>query len=76
MIQFVYATLVLALATLLALLLPSSGPLRGPTTAELYAAGPEAVTLGNDPIFPDELPANPTPAAGSLALPGSETNQR
>jgi len=74
--QFVYATLVLALATLLALLLPSSGPLRGPTTAELYAAGPEAVTLGNDPIFPDELPANPTPAAGSLALPGSETNQR
>jgi hypothetical protein len=44
----------------LALALPSSGPLRGPTTAELYLAQSESevVTAGNDPILTGEFPEN------------------
>lgn len=58
--RVVYATFVLALTLLLALALPSSGPLRGPTTAELYLAQSESevVTAGNDPILTDEFPEN------------------
>jgi anti-sigma factor RsiW len=56
--RVVYATFVLALTLLLALALPSSGPLRGPATAELYLAQSEIVTGGNDPIFAGELPEN------------------
>ena len=58
--RVVYATFVLALTLLLALVLPPSGPLRGPTTAELYLAQSESevVTAGNDPIFAGELPEN------------------
>ena len=56
--RVVYATCVLALTLLLALALPSSGPLRGPTTAELYLAQSEEVTAGSIPIFTGELPSN------------------
>ncbi|MGD0921217.1 MAG: hypothetical protein ABSA70_05545 [Terriglobia bacterium] len=56
--RVVYATFLLALTLLLALALPSSGPLRGPTTAELYLAQSEVVTAGNDPIFTGEFPEN------------------
>jgi anti-sigma factor RsiW len=56
--RVVYATCVLALTLLLALALPSSGPLRGPTTAELYLAQAEEVTAGSIPIFTGELPSN------------------
>lgn len=49
--RVVYATGLLALTLMLALLLPSSGPLRGPTTAELYLAEQEMVAPGNAPIF-------------------------
>jgi hypothetical protein len=38
--------------------LPSSGPLRGPTMAELYVAQSEEVTAGSIPIFTGELPGN------------------
>jgi hypothetical protein len=58
--RVVYASFVLALTLLLALALPSSGPLRGPTTAELYLAQSESevVTAGNDPILTGEFPEN------------------
>lgn len=52
--RMVYAGLLLALMLLLALALPASGPLRGPTTAELYWAQPDTTTLTSDAIFPDE----------------------
>jgi anti-sigma factor RsiW len=58
--RVVYATFLLALTLLLALALPSSGPLRGPTTADLYLAQSESevVTAGNDPILTGEFPEN------------------
>ena len=56
--RVVYATFLLALTLLLALALPSSGPLRGPTTAELYLAQSEVVIAGNDPVFTGEFPEN------------------
>jgi hypothetical protein len=56
--RVVYASFLLALTLLLALALPSSGPLRGPTTADLYLAQSEVVTVGTSPIFAGELPEN------------------
>jgi anti-sigma factor RsiW len=54
--RVVYATCVLALTLLLALALPSSGPLREPTTADLYLAQSEEVTAMSSPVFLGELP--------------------
>jgi anti-sigma factor RsiW len=54
--RFVYATLVVTFALLLALALPPSGPLRGPTVSELLSAEPEVTVAVNDPVFPYELP--------------------
>ncbi len=64
--RFVYASLLLALTVLLALLLPSSGPLRATTTPDLYFAGQEALTSESDPILAGE------PAEGkSIVAPGA-----
>jgi hypothetical protein len=52
--RVVYATLLLTLTLLLALALPPSGPLRGPTAADLYLAQAEVVTAGNAPIYTGE----------------------
>jgi hypothetical protein len=52
--RFVYAAALLTLTLMLALGLPSSGPLRGPGTTELLVAQPEIATLGNDPAFAEE----------------------
>lgn len=49
--RFVYAVSLLTLALLLSLVLPSAGPLRGPTSAEIYLAQPESSAFGNDPVF-------------------------
>jgi anti-sigma factor RsiW len=50
--RFVEATSVLALVALLALALPSSGPLRGPTTDELLLQAQSEVTMATaDPMI-------------------------
>jgi hypothetical protein len=51
--RFVYATSILTLIALLALILPSSGPVRGSATANLLVPQPEVVTAGLDPIGGD-----------------------
>lgn len=64
--RFVYASVLLALTVLLALLVPSSGPLRATTTPDLYFAGQETLNSESDPILADE------PAEGkSGVLPGT-----
>jgi len=52
--RVVYAAGLLTLLLLLALVLPASGPLRGPTTSELYWAQADTGTLTNYTILPDE----------------------
>jgi hypothetical protein len=52
--RVVYAAGLLTLLLLLALGLPASGPLRGPTTSELYWAQADTGTLTNYAILPDE----------------------
>src|SRR5579859_2752250 len=53
--RFVLAGLLLAMLFILALVLPSSGPLRGPATAEVYLAQPEPGTQREVPILGDEF---------------------
>lgn len=53
--RFVYAAFVLTALYILALLLPASGPLRGPATADPYLARTESVAPENDPIFGTDL---------------------
>ena len=73
--RFVYATLMLTLILLLGLLLPSSGPLRGPAATEYYLVRPETVSaraevaLGEE--FPDLQEAMPLTFTG-----GSERGDR
>jgi hypothetical protein len=52
--RVVYAAGLLTLLLLLALVLPASGPLRGPTTSELYWAQADTGTLTSYTILPDE----------------------
>ena len=54
--RFVYATLMLTLVLLLGLLLPSSGPLRGPAADDYYLARPEAVSLRAEAALGEEFP--------------------
>ncbi|HEV2492379.1 MAG TPA: hypothetical protein VG204_04830 [Terriglobia bacterium] len=56
--RFVYASLALALTVLLFLLLPSSGPLRAPTTADLYWAGPETFATESDLVLSGDSSGN------------------
>jgi hypothetical protein len=52
--RVVYAAGLLTLLLLLALVLPASSPLRGPTTSELYWAQADTAVLTNYSILPDE----------------------
>ncbi len=70
--RFVYATLCLTLMILLALLLPDSGPLRGPTTADLYMAQTDVVPAGSDPVFAGAFSESPSPPPANSTS-GSET---
>jgi hypothetical protein len=50
--RVVWATLVVTLSALLALVLPSSGPVRGPSEPDyLLAAQPEVATMRSEPIL-------------------------
>jgi len=53
--RVVLAGLLLALAFLMAVALPPSGPLRGPVTAETSMAKPEVAASEGAPIFGDPL---------------------
>jgi hypothetical protein len=48
--RFVYATLVLVMFLVLALVVPSTGPVRAAATADLLMAEQEAVTVRPDPV--------------------------
>ncbi len=56
--RFVYATLLMTFALLLALALPDSGPLRGPSASELLSAEPAVTVAVNDPVFPYDPPSS------------------
>ncbi len=53
--RVVFACLLLTLTFLMALVLPSSGPLRGPATADISLARAEVTAAENNPIFPDDF---------------------
>jgi hypothetical protein len=55
--RFVYATLALTLTLLLALMLPSSGPLREPEAVDLYLVQPEAVSARANLALGEEFPS-------------------
>ncbi len=55
--RFVYATLVLTLTLLLALILPSSGPVRDVQSVDLYLAQPAAVSARADLAMGEEFPS-------------------
>lgn len=61
--RFVYATLVLVMLLLAALAAPSTGPIRGPASADLLVAEQEEVSVRPDPVgsYWQESPAM-TPA--------------
>ena len=52
--RFVYAALMLAVVLLLAVVAPSTGPVRADRSAETYLAQPEALAYQNDSPFPVE----------------------
>jgi len=65
--RFVYATLVLAMLLLVALVVPSTGPVRGPASADLLVAEQEEVSVRPDPVgsYWQESPAlTPADATG------------
>ena len=72
--RFVYATLLVTLMMILALLLPSSGPL-GASEADLYPAVVESVPPATDPIFADDS-REAAPAAPLTSTEEDQTKQR
>ena len=54
--RFVFATLTLTLLLLVGLLLPSSGPLRGPAAAEYYLVQPETLSARAEVAPSEEFP--------------------
>jgi hypothetical protein len=54
--RFVYATLMLTLTVLLAFLLPSSGPLRGPAATDVYLVQPALVSARAEVALGEEFP--------------------
>jgi hypothetical protein len=60
--RFVYATLALALLALLALAVPSTGPLQVLTAADIQVPAQEALLAYSDPIGETSLQESPNPA--------------
>lgn len=71
--RFVLGSLVLAMLLLMALVLPSSGPLRAPTTAETYLAQPEPNQPDEATLFAEENLYN---ADRNPVKPAQEVEQR
>jgi len=66
--RFVYATLVLAMLLVAALLVPSTGPIRGQEVPDLLVAEQEEVTVRPDPVgsaWQDSSVVAPEPAGGN-----------
>jgi len=66
--RFVLAGLLLAMLFVLALALPSSGPFRGPATAEVYLAQPEPGAQRESTILGDEFSDTSEATAGDLNM--------
>ena len=66
--RFVLAGMLLALLFILALALPSSGPFRGPATAEVYLAQPEPGTQRESAILGDEFSDTNEAPSGELNM--------
>lgn len=75
--RFVYATLVLAMFLALALVLPSTGPVREPATPDLLMAEQEAATVRPDPVgsYWQDTSA-PTPADMRQPTDGEQKGQK
>ncbi len=74
--RVVYVAGTLALLLLLVLAVPSSGPLRDATAAELYWAQSDVASVGNDAGFSDESLENSDAAQAPSATEESETGNK
>jgi len=66
--RFVLAGMLLALLFILALALPSTGPFRGPATAEVYLAQPEPGAQRENAILGDEYSDANEATSGDLNM--------
>ncbi len=73
--RYVYATLALTLTLALSLVLPPSGPWRGPATPEVYLAQPEMASLENDPLFSESSPDSQDNSPVTSNQEGEKTQQ-
>lgn len=74
--RVVYAAGTLALMLILVLAVPSSGPLRDATAAELYWAQSDVASVGNDAGFSDESLDSSDVAQAPTATEESETGNK
>lgn len=71
--RVVLAGLLLTLTFLMALVLPSSGPLRGPATPDISLAQADVTRAENDAIFPEDSFGNRS--AAQTVFPGRDHKQ-
>ena len=71
--RVVYVAGTLALMLILVLAVPSSGPLRGPTAAELYWTQSDVASVGSDASFGDESLENSDAVQAPSATEESES---
>lgn len=74
--RFVYATLVLTVLALLALALPSSGPVRGLAAADIQMPAQEASLAYSDPMGETVLLANPDLAPAETPAPAVPNEEK
>ena len=72
--RMVYATLLVVLALVLALVVPTAGPVRAQASAELFPMEP-AVVVENNPTLIDDSAANPPLAPSVPAENGGKATQ-
>lgn len=74
--RFVYATLVLTFLALLALALPSTGPVRGLAAADIQMPAQEASLAYSDPMGETGLQANPDLAPAETPAPAVPNEEK